>query len=254
MPASRFLRLGRLKILLGCAVAAQFVWASPAESQSLPFTKILTFSPASPTLTTATDGWGTWRPSVSVNSVGRSHYLLLTYNQYANGIQVTTNRPVGAAQSVWTNYEAKPSGVVFVFKMNPTDRTVVGTNPVFTMAIPSAHHYSVGSAWNSTNAFGFYYALPTVVTNVRTNYDINPPRRETNIWTDLYGRKVEGIMQTTNQGSTWQTNLSLGSGIQNFVALNGAGHEDLTNTYLATVRWTNQSSAQRLVFEVYRTP
>jgi hypothetical protein len=223
------------------------------HAQTNHFTRILSFT-SSLVLSSATEGWGTYRPEVEVNTAGRSHYLLLTYKQYANGIQVTTNRPVGAAQSVWTNWEAKPSGAVFVFKMNPTNGTVVGASPVFTMQIPTAHSYSVGSAWKITNAFGFYYALPTIVTNVRTNYDLNPPRRETNIWTDLYGRKVEGIMQTTNNGTTWQTNLNYGTGIANFVALNGAAHEDLTNTYLAAVRWINTNNAQRVAFDVYRVP
>jgi len=235
------------------ALGSLFFNGHSCLAQNNPFTRILSFT-SSLVLSSATDGWGTYRPEVSVNSVGRSHYLLLTYKQYANGIQITTNRPVGAAQSVWTNWEAKPSGAVFVFKMNPTNGTVVGTGPVFTMQIPTAHSYSVGSAWKLTNAFGFYYALPMVVTNVRTNYDQNPPRCETNIWTDLYGRKVEGIMQTANNGTNWQTNLSFGSGITNFVALNGAAHEDLTNTYLAAVRWINTNNAQRVVFDVYRVP
>lgn len=235
------------------ALGSLFFDGHSCLAQNNPFTRVLSFT--SPlVLSTATDGWGTWRPEVAVNSVGRSHYLLLTYKQYANGIQVTTNRPVGAAQSVWTNWEAKPSGAVFVFKMNPTNGTVVGASPVFTMQIPGAHSYNLGSTWNWTNAFGFYYALPAIVTNVYTDYSEIPPRRKTNIWTDLYGRKIHGILETTNGGTTWRTNLSFGSGISNFVTLNGAVHEDLTNTYLSTVRWVNISGAQRVVFDVYRAP
>lgn len=212
-------------------------------------------------------------PQVQVSSVGSCRYLIVSLNGSKNGLDLSTNISVTRYYSSATNYTQNfltnintnyfiPSGAVLVFAMNPTNKTVTSTVPVFKLTNSTGQNYGAG-CWNITNGFYLCYNTSLLTTNfdaqVTTAYYTNPtsgtvteiPYIATNktIYIDRWVPQNVFVC-TTNNGSSWLTNNQLGSKMTGYLSDSGEWNHDLTNNYYAVLCKSNTNT----IVYVYRMP
>lgn len=151
--------------------------------------------------------------------------------------------------------------------MNPATRTVSSAVPVYINT--NGHNFYGAGAWNISNSFAFSCNQAQVITNrvTGTNYIYLPEgtnpvavgETNTTIYLDDYALYHSLILTTTNNGLTWASNSTVGSGIANYLSDSSTWNPDITNNYRVVTRWIPANvvggvTNRRIVSEVYRFP
>jgi len=246
----------------------------PTYTNILTFTSPVRLLPTNPSVSYGYYGSPYGGAQVQVSSIGQARYLILTLNGYKDGLDIATNISYSrnynqfgsnyvleAFTNILTNLTI-PSGGVFVFPMNPTNKSVTSQTPVFKLTNSSGMNSAYG-VWNITNGFGLAFSTSILRTNYTTQGNnggwyntntgqyVNVSYTTTNkyIFVDRWVQQSV-LLYTTNSGSTWITNSSLMSGSPGYITDSGEGNHDLTNNYQAVLSQSNTN----FIVKVYRIP
>jgi hypothetical protein len=225
------------KILLKLIIVAAISSASFAQTNILSFTSSATIAqnPALPWGFTA----GYMRPEGSFATVGSNKFLAIAFNYATNNTSFETNKSSGTTSVMTNEYNPRPLGVAYVFKF--TSSNVVNPSPVLSLTNTQNHTYSFSGSYISTNSIAISYFTAVVATNVYGSI-------YTNITTDYWGKETSVLLSTTNNGSTWTTNQTLGSVKTNFIVATGSYVPNPNRSF-----WVNivKGTNGKAVFDVY---